>query len=40
MKLKEATMEKMEGGDRGDAVVVAPVGGAVKLGLDDMMDDF
>ena len=41
VKLAPATMEKMRdatGG--GDAVVTAQVGGAVKLGLDDMVDDF
>ena len=41
VKLAPATMEKMmdtTGG--GDAVVTAQVGGAVKLGLDDMVDDF
>ena len=42
LKLAPATMEKMMDttGGGGDAVVTAQVGGAVKLGLDDMVDDF
>ena len=42
VKLAPATMEKMMDttGGGGDAVVTAQVGGAVKLGLDDMVDDF
>ena len=38
--LAPATMEKMMDTTGGDAVVTAQVGGAVKLGLDDMVDDF
>ena len=40
VKLAPATMEKMMDTTGGDAVVTAQVGGAVKLGLDDMVDDF
>ena len=41
VKLAPATMEKMmDATGGGDAVVTAQVGGAVKLGLDDMVDDF